>query len=496
MKFLRLSPVFMDLAQTAVVSGFALVSSVYVTRLLAQGLGLDEFGAYSLARRVIAAVLAFTTLGLTIAVPRYLGFHSSAVEMQKAYILSGIALVLLPMGAFLLISVTFPDIASSVLFGGAGSKTLLYGTLILLVGLTFHMTTYAIFRGRIQMKCANILQIFNVSLLPLTVALLMARSFNASAILTTMGLGIMIITLGPFLWQVIRSWNTSGLKLRKSAAELLRYGVPRVPANIGLALMFTFGPWLAVRLGEVREAGYFVVGQAVLIMLEEIAAPLGLVLLPRLAQLSGKQDRENLQSYVSNLTGFSLHVGIFVSVQLSVFADWITLLWLGEAYRSAIPIMRIILISAGGYIIYVSLRSVIDADEVKAINTRNIWIALAMSLIVALILFAFNPSILALAVGLSTGVAVLGVSTMIFVHRRFALYSQSYRLGLALTLNLAMGLIAYWFKQLVAPSYFALIYTVAMEFIFVMIYSVILKQKDVAWFKAIASRVSFGSRKV
>lgn len=496
MKYFKMTPVIADLVQTTTASGLVLISAIYVTRLLAQGLGPDEFGAYSLARRVITTVLAFTTLGLTIALPRYLGFHSDAPKRQSGLIISGIVLVLLPTIAFLLVSLALPDTLGSALFGGAGSKTLLHSTLILLVGLTFHMTTYAIFRGKIQMKYANILQIFNASLLPLTVALLMAGSFDAPAILTAMGLGAITITLGPFLWQVVRSWNALGLELRKSAIELLRYGVPRVPANIGLALMFTLGPWLAVRLGEVRTAGYFVVGQALFGMLGEMLAALGLVLLPRLAQLSGKQHRDSLQGHVSNLAGFSIHVGIFASVQPFIFADWITLLWLGEAYRPAIPIMQIILASTSGYVLYVCLRSAIDADEVKAINTRNIWLALAISLIVALILFALNLGILALAIGLAAGVGVLGLSTLSFVQRRFSLHCQGYHLGLAFMLNLTMGLIAYGFKWLIQPSFLALIYIVALEFLFIVIYGFVLKRKDVAWFKAITNRLSFGWQRV
>jgi len=492
MKLFRLSSVFTDLVQTAAVSGLVLISVIYVTRLLARGLGADEFGAYSLARRVISTVLTFTTLGMTIAIPRYLGFYGGSLERQRAYIFSGIVLISVPTVAFVLISVAFPNMISSAFFGGAQSKGLLHGTIILLIGLTLHMVAYAVFRGKLQMKYANALQILNISLVPLVVALFMARSFDASVVLLVMGLGVIVIAFGPLMWQLVSSWDALKSGLQEVFRDLIRYGVPRVPANIGLALMLTFGPWLTARLGEIREAGYFVAGQSVLGMLEEMLAAIGLVLLPRLAQLSGKHERDRLQGHVSSLVGFSLHLGIFASVQFSIFADWVTILWLGEEYRPAIPIMRTILASAGAYALYVSLRSVIDADEVRAINTRNIWLAFVMSLVVALVFYALGLSSLAFAIGLAVGVGILGLSTLLFVYRRFSLHSQRYHLGLALILNLGMGLTAYGLKWLVSLSYLALIYAIALEFIFVVIYGLVLKRVGVAWFKAITSRVSLG----
>jgi O-antigen/teichoic acid export membrane protein len=37
-----------------------------VTRLLAQGLGPEEFGAYSLTRRIVTTILPFSTLAMGI----------------------------------------------------------------------------------------------------------------------------------------------------------------------------------------------------------------------------------------------------------------------------------------------------------------------------------------------------------------------------------------------------------------------------------------------
>lgn len=491
MKFLRLSPVIADITQTAIVNGVVFITLILTTRIFAQGLGPDEFGVYSLARRVISTVLTFTTLGLTIAIPRYLGFYSTSLERQKTYIISEIVLILVPLAAFSLISMVFPTMISTMLLGSKQSKDLLYGFLTLLIGLTLHMTNYAIFRGRMEMKYANALQILNIALVPLIVALFLAKSSNASLVLTAIGLGIIAISSGPLLWHFIGSCKALRSKFKDATSDLLKYGVPRVPANMGLALMFMLGPWLAARLGEIREAGYFIVGQVVLSMLEEPLAAIGLVLLPRLAQFSGKRERERLREYVSNLVGFSLHLGTFVSIQLFIYSDWIILLWLGEAYRPAIPIMRTVLASAGAYVLYVSLRSAIDADEVKAINTRNIWLAFVTSFITALAFYALGLGSLAFAIGLAVGIGILGLLSLIFVLRRFALNDQRYQLKLALMLNLGMGLTAYGLKQLAPLSYVAIIYTIAAELIFVVIYGLVLKRAHVAWFESIAHRINF-----
>ena len=469
-----------DLIATGFVSLIILICIIVITRLLAQGLGPEKFGAYSLARTVVKTIITFAILGMNVAIPRYLAFHSNNPEKQKAYIFYGSGGVLVISLFFILVSVVFPNTVGLFLFGRAQSRFLLYGTLILMIAHTLHMLTYAFFRGKLRMKYANLFQVLNIGLIPLFVALIWART-DAPTVLWAMGIATIAVIALPFLWQFIGSAFAINRSTSQEMKEIYGYSLPRVPADIGLGLMFVCGPWLAARMGDIREAGYFVVGQSVLNLISTILEAIGLVSLPYFARLSGSRERDALRAQVSVLIGFALHAGIFATVQLFIFADWITVLWCGPEYAPAIPLMRVILASAGAYALYVSVRGAIDADEVKAINTRNIWISLLFGVVVTVILYMLGLKTLSLAIGLSAGIGMLGLLSFVFLHKRFSLELNKYNLILLVLINLTMSVLALLFKYFVPLSKISIIYIPLLEFIFISIYIFILKLRKVFW---------------
>ena len=60
------SPFVKDILFTTITSVLTTVSAIVVTRLLAEGLGPEKFGAYSLSRRMLATIAPFSLLAFLI----------------------------------------------------------------------------------------------------------------------------------------------------------------------------------------------------------------------------------------------------------------------------------------------------------------------------------------------------------------------------------------------------------------------------------------------
>ncbi|MDI6793259.1 MAG: hypothetical protein QME81_10395 [bacterium] len=69
----RISSFLRDVVMTTLTSMITILSIIIVTRLLAKGLGPEEFGAYCLTRRMVFTLLPFATLTMGVALARYIG---------------------------------------------------------------------------------------------------------------------------------------------------------------------------------------------------------------------------------------------------------------------------------------------------------------------------------------------------------------------------------------------------------------------------------------
>jgi len=413
------------------------------------------------------------------------------VEKQKEYIIYGSGSVLITSTFFIILAIIFPKYVGKLFFGHVYTKPLLLGTMTLLFGHILHMLTYASYRGKMQIKYANLLQFLNIGILPLFVAIFLGRT-KSYIILLVMGIGTILISSVLFLYHFLKSFNILRFLSKDTRDELFKYSLPRIPADIGLGLIFLFGPWASVRIGDVRGAGYLAISQAILNVLGAVLDSISLVALPYFSKLSSSSDRQQLRTNIIVLTAIALHIGIFFSIQLFIFADWITVLWCGKEYTPAIPFMRITLLSAGLYVIYVSLRGIIDAVVIKAINTRNIWISFAFGIVSSIICLTFDMHSLSFAVGFATGLSTLGLLSVIYIHRRFSLKMPDYNLEISLFLNLAFVFIVIVFKHFLQPGYLTVLLLILLELIFLLVYIKILKTINPFWFRDIIKRINYG----
>jgi O-antigen/teichoic acid export membrane protein len=95
------------------------------------------------------------------------------------------------------------------------------------------------------------------------------------------------------------------------------------------------------------------------------------------------------------------------------FIKW----YFGEEFLPAVPYFRAILLGTIPYAVYILLRSVLDALEVKAVNSRN----LVISMCVAVILCLANRSLIWMCGSIVASLVLLGSLTLRDTYSRLRL---------------------------------------------------------------------------
>ena len=148
-------------------------------------------------------------------------------------------------------------------------------------------------------------------------------------------------------------------------------------------------------------------------------ALLGLSGLPRVARYVGEGRETAPRDNIRDLSAFIFQVGLFFSLHLYIWADLIIRAWLGSDYQDAIPLMRVLVLSLPAYLGYVMLRSVIDAVEVRAVNTVNIFIGFGVGSGTGIALAYAGLGVLGLAIGNAAGFVVIGAMSFFCLWKRY-----------------------------------------------------------------------------
>jgi len=489
---IKLSPFIKDVAFTTITTIVTTFSIIIVTRLLAQGLGPEGFGAYSLARRVLATIFPFSTLSMGVAVARYIAISKDNAS-QHSYLLSGLLLGVVPSCVVLIIGLVFIHKLTLLIFRSETYLSLLIATLILIIGYSFHTVLYALYRGLGKMSKANLWQLLSAAIGPVIVAILYADSQRVDWIIFLMAI-CFFITVIPLTYYSYKSFSQSKnvVKMKDCLKELFRYGLPRVPGGLLSAGILSIGPFLAPYFGTLKDAGYLGVGQSVFRVAEGGLVAFGLVALPKVAQLFIQGRNEFLKERVTDIVALIFHIGLFVTLHLLLWSDNIISVWLGNQYLSTIPLMRIILIALIPYLAYIMLRSIIDAVEVKAVNTFNLGISFAIAVAISILLAKIGLGAIGLAIGTTIGLLSVGVLTIFYLWKIYRFKSGTLMIKKCLWLNAIFIAVAFSSKYGLEKVFKGLTLigiAVIIEGILLFLYYLILWKQGARWTLELEARI-------
>ncbi|HEY8164933.1 MAG TPA: lipopolysaccharide biosynthesis protein [Gemmatimonadaceae bacterium] len=397
-----------QLTWTTLTELVVMASGILILKLAAQFLGPVGFGEYTVSRRAVNLLYLPLVMGLGIAAPRYISIALagampgySARSFAFATLTAGLAPALV--AVFLLNAV--PGAASKLLFGTIAMKHLVMPATLALAGISLHALVYSVLRGRGQMMVANILQLINNGFVPVSVFLV--TSHSAAALLAATGsTWIVISTVALIAVIVSNPAQESGTSsVRSHLRTLLRFGLPRVPGEFALIGLFAIPSLIALREQGIVQAGHFSAGMSILTTIASGFAPIGLVVLPRASAQVATGNLAGMRQLVLKLAGGGVAMAAIAVVMGELLVPHFVRWYFGAAFEPAIPVIRICLLGAVPYSLYVLLRNFLDALDVKAVNSRN----LAISLVVLVSLCLIRPRIEWMAASLVAALTLLSV---------------------------------------------------------------------------------------
>ena len=388
-------------------------SGIWVYRLASQLLGKDGFSEYALIRRTISFLFPILSLGLGVAIPRYIGHNFLNSKKSNTYFIAGFVILFPIIITFSLLINLFQKNFAFLFFRNSKYYYFILPINVMLLGLIFHMLCYSYFRGNLLMVKANILQFINMGIIP-PLAFFIKKSLQKIILLN--GLFIIIISC-VFSIFIMKTLTFNKEEIFSSLKELINYGIQRIPGDFGLSALLSLPSIFAVHISGVRTAGYVAFGSSMVNMVGSIFAPLYLILLPQASQLIASKNFRRLKYYILKILKITIIITFLGVVFFEILADKIIGLYLGNSFADLVLITRIMMGAGLYYPFYVVMRSIIDAYYVKAINTLNISCSLFLFLFFSWIGVVFNKTYIYLIVLFDISIFLLVTLTLIEIWK-------------------------------------------------------------------------------
>ena len=354
-----------EYAPTFLTEFAVMVSQIVVYKLAAHYLGKQGFSEYALARRTITLIFPITVLGLSIGLPRYIGFSKGQNNLEAADSYYGATLLSVGSAGFLcaLLLNVFAGWFAYLFFGDRSYRFLVFPLSVMIVGLCLHSVACSYHRGHMQLNRANRIQFLNLGVAPLVVFLLVGNSVRT--VLLALGLawsvvGGFALLLTP-LWSVFRS-NSIAMK------DILRYGIQRVPGDFIFMALFALPSTFTAHLSGVQQAGFVAFGITVLSTIRAFFTPIGLVLLPKATLMMAEGARRELRGHVWLILKTCIASALLIAFVLWTWIPGLVRLYLGNDFGQIVFIVRVLVFGALPLSLYLVLRILIDAYHEYAVT--------------------------------------------------------------------------------------------------------------------------------
>lgn len=445
-------PFIWDVSLTMVAEFTVMASSVVLISLLGRWLGPVALAEYLLLRRVTVWFLAGSRLGMGTALPRYVAWAAGTEAGGKdctTYFAGSAGFMMFSALCVSLALVAGRHTFAGWFFGSRDRSALVVALAALLIGLVAQSTVYGYYRGLLEMVRANALQVVSLSILPVAVVVLLARRKSVPLIVEAIGVVTVVLSLAFALPVLRRIREVRWPRLASLAGELLRYGIPRMPGDFGIAALLAVGPIIATHYLPMAKVAPLLLGISIVTAIGYAVSPVGIVLLSKVSMMLGQGARESVRSRLRNLAAAVPELSVFACVQLLVFADVAVRAWVGPKFLGDQLVVRLLILAIPPYLFYVMLRSTIDAVHVTPYNTQNVLLGLglhAVTLAAVVILLPSSRLLEGIAASLLLALTVLGILTGRTFCRLYELSFPWRRSAPSILVALALGVVAWLFR--------------------------------------------------
>lgn len=400
----------------AIASELIVLASMLLTmRWTAQAWGPEGLGEFVMARRTLGLLqlplLCGTILGLSRSVA--MARVQTSTRGAQAYLLAALAIVFVSSLFGIAILIVFSNACSLMLLGSSSATGTLLAVTACLPSLLIHGVLYGWFCGRRELALACTLQIVNQGMVPY--ALLAFSPAGSRDYFCSLAICWGVTTLSVLIWTVMRESRPARpiAECRQAAAILLRFGLPRVPADFLLGLFLALPTLLATHMGgngeqALEQVGFLGIAVSMNTMLGAAFAPLGPIILPIASESFALGRVADLRGQLIRLVVFTSLAASLAALMLGTIAPWLIGWYFGEQFLPAVGIVRVTLIGSVPYCLYVILRSMLDGIREFPLNGKNILLATIALLAIAIALQ--SPDLLPVA--FSGSLFVLGLATV------------------------------------------------------------------------------------
>ncbi len=397
-----------DYVTTFLTEVLVITSYLVAFRLVAIHQGVSGFGEYALSRRSLSLISPLVVVGLDVAIARYVAYalHKRSPR-PGGYATIALLIMAVTVGIASALLLLFPNFFADLFFGSSVYANLVRALPVMLVGSSLHVIAYGFQRGRSQIQRANLLMALNQAAVPVAAVYI---GKDVAQILVLMGAGWIVIS-AAYLLMTGLSLERGGEHMR----ELLTFGLPRVPGDFLQLALFALPGILVAHAVDVQTAGIVAFGVSALGMVGTALTPISFVLLPAVTGLFARGWVEQVRQRVIEVVRLAVPLLVVGTLVLEVFARPIIADYLGSGFAAGADVLRVIMIGALPWGLYVILKSVIDARYVRPINARNMAVAFATFVAIVLVSRFFTDSYQLILVAFVAALFVLGALTVVEV---------------------------------------------------------------------------------
>lgn len=410
-----------DILLTLISQIVIMLSAFIINKLLSTGLGVDNYGYYSIIKKT-SSVIAFVILsGMGIALPRYISYYKAINKkrLMEATII-GAACIVLGMACFIFIILLFFEPTLSYIIIGSDNRILYLLTISFSFSIALSSFLYSLYRGNGNFIKFSVSQfvvqiiLLILCLISRTNLLLLLFFWSCSTLLIS---GILVM----FELKKILSINRQKINLIKIAVkELSIYGFPRLLGDFSL-FSFTAAPLIIINMKSgISDSAFFSVGITLMSMISPLFAFLGTTLLPHVSELFAKNEGGKIRRIVSKLLLIYCILSIVISLIIYFKINFFISMFFCIDYIASANVCQIIICSILPQSIYLLLRNPLDSISKVPYNTFNLLI----SFIVLLGLFFFSQSLIEFGFSFLISFSLLAVLSFIsweFCCRKYKL---------------------------------------------------------------------------
>jgi len=341
-----------DQIVTYATEGAALLGMVLTYRLAAQA-SKQDLDLYVIARRTIAFAFPVVLMGAMVGLTRFAAMSTSP-EVARRYLRGALSWVV-PIGlGAVLICTFFARPLAWVIFGSEAGTPLMAPIGAMTLGIALHGVAYGFLRGRGAIMLANGLQLFVLAIAPCLAFVLFS---GMTAVLWATGLA----WIASALLSIGRSIVLPAGRYRREGAELLRYGLPRVPGDVALGALLTVPGYVALRTHGLDISGEVGFAATLLNIAAAVFSPVALLLLPAASAQLAVGDHAGLAERIGRMSRLILLASIALMVGFELLASPLLSIYLGPTGGQYVDMSRLIFLGALPFAYFNGMRSLLDA---------------------------------------------------------------------------------------------------------------------------------------